>query len=468
MARISRIPIRLRITMVFALVLALVLAGTGSFLYLRFRSGLDASINQALRARASDVTALVQQADHGLTQSGPSPLTVKGESFAQILTPRGRIFDSTPLIRSAPILDPRQIRRALSGSITFSLAPEGRIPEGARLLATPVQAQGERLIVVVGVSLGDRTNALGQLAGLLVIGGAVALVLVSAAGYVAVAAALRPIESMRVRASGISGGAVGGRLPVPPARDEVARLGITLNDMLGRLEGALARERAFVADASHELRTPLGIVKTELELALRGTRSKPELEAAIRSAAAETDRVVQLAEDLLVLARADDGGLPVRLEPVELAALLERIRARFEDRAGALGRPLQVDCPSAVTVAADSSRLEQALGNLVDNALRHGAGAVTVQAVNLGSAVALHVTDRGDGLSAQFTAVAFDRFTRADPSRGERGSGLGLAIVAAIAEAHGGHAHAANRGSGGADFWFTVPRLTTDGGQQGR
>ena len=125
-------------------------------------------------------------------------------------------------------------------------------------------------MVVVGVSLGERSDALRQLAGLLLIGGAAALVLVSAAGYLAVAGALRPIESMRARASEISGGTPDERLPVPPARDEVARLGTTLNSMLGRLEAAFARERRFVADASHELRTPLGILKTELELALRG------------------------------------------------------------------------------------------------------------------------------------------------------------------------------------------------------
>jgi two-component system OmpR family sensor kinase len=455
---VSRIPIRLRVTMAFAIALVIVLAGIGSFLYLQFRAGLDGSINQGLRTRAGDVTALVQQADSGLTQSGSSPLTARGESFAQILTATGRIFDSTPLIKAAPILDRAQVSRVLSaGSMFLQISPRGRISEDARLLATPVQAQGRRLVVVVGISLAERSDALRQLAGLLLIGGAAALVLVSAAGYLAVAGALRPIESMRARASEISGGTPDERLPVPPARDEVARLGTTLNSMLGRLEAAFARERRFVADASHELRTPLGILKTELELALRGSHSKAELEDSIRSAAAETDRVVQLAEDLLVIARADQGRLPMRRASVDLDSMFDGVRQRFERRAIEQQRPLLVQAPPHSTVSADQLRLEQALGNMVDNALRHGAGPITITAVETPGGTELHVTDSGHGISPEFVAVAFERFTREDRSRGQGGSGLGLAIVQAIAHAHGGQAHAASSEAGGADFWITLP-----------
>lgn len=454
---VSRIPIRLKVTTAFAIALAIVLVGIGSFLYLRFRAGLDASIDQGLRTRAGDVTALVQQADSGLTQSGASPLTARGESFAQILAADGRIFDSTPLIKAAPILDRAQVSRALSGPVLLQIGPRGRISEAARLLATPVQAQGRRLVVVVGVSLGERTDALRKLAGLLLLSGVAALVLVSAAGYLAVAGALRPIESMRARASEISGGIPDERLPVSPARDEVARLGTTLNSMLGRLEAVFTRERQFVSDASHELRTPLGILKTELELALRGSHSQAELEDAIRSAAVETDRVVQLAEDLLVIARADQGQLPVRRTAVDLGGMLDGVRLRFERRATEQQRPLLMEAPPQGTVSADRLRLEQALGNMVDNALRHGAGPITIRAIQTPDATELHVTDTGPGISTEFASQAFERFTREDRSRGHGGSGLGLAIVQAIAVAHGGRAHAANSQAGGADFWITIP-----------
>lgn len=454
-----RLPIRVKVTAVFAIALAVVLAGTGLFLFVRFSSGLDRTLDQGLRSRAGDVTALVKQADSGLTESAASTLTTRGEGFAQILAVDGAIFDSTPQVKGMALLGRTDVRRALARSIFLERGPIGRIDERSRLLASPVHAQGRRLVVVVGVGLGDRDDALRQLGTLLLIGGAIALVLASFAGYTAIAAALRPVESMRRRASEISAGAPGQRLPVALVDDEVSRLSATLNAMLARLEDAFARERRFVSDASHELRTPLGILKTELELASRGTYSKEDLKAAIRSASVETDRVVQLAEDLLVIARADQGRLPVRRVDIELTAVLGGVRDRFERRAAEQERPIVVNAPSGCRVFADALRLEQALGNMVDNALRHGAGPVTIAAVQTPTAVQLHVTDAGAGFAPGLVAVAFDRFTRGDPTRGRGGAGLGLAIVQAIATAHDGYAQAANRGgAGGADVWITLPR----------
>ncbi|MGI8715456.1 MAG: sensor histidine kinase, partial [Solirubrobacteraceae bacterium] len=440
-----------------AVALAIVLVGTGLFLYLRFRSGFDYALDQGLRSRAGDVTALVNQADTGLSQGGKNTLTAKGEAFAQILEPNGAIFDSTPLIKNVAILNPQEVRTALAGSTFIERGPIGRIPEPSRLFATPVRAQGRRLVVVVGVSLGERTDALSQLGGLLIVGGLVALVLVSVAGYAAVAAALRPIELMRRRAAQISAGDPGRRLPVPPAADEVSRLGITLNAMLIRLEEAFARESQFVSNASHELRTPLGIVKTELELAMRGSYSPEELEAAIRSAAEENDRVIQLAEDLLVIARADQGQLAVRPVELDLTHELGRVAERFEHRASEEDRSLTVEVSAGCRVWADPQRLEQALGNLIDNALRYGSGPVTLTATPRPTGVELHVSDTGPGFSEGFIADAFDRFTREDPARPRGGAGLGLSIVRAIALAHNGQAHAANRDTGGADVWIALP-----------
>lgn len=452
-----RLPIRVKVTAVFAIALAFVLAGTGLFLFLRFSSGLDHTLDQGLRSRAGDVTALVKQADSGLIESGASSLTTGGEGFAQILAADGAIFDSTAQVKGAALLDRLDVRRALAGSIFVERGPIGRIDDRSRLLATPVHAQGRQLVVVVGVGLHDRDGALRQLGTLLLIGGAVALVLASFAGYTAIAAALRPVESMRRRASEISASEPGQRLPVALADDEVSRLSVTLNAMLTRLEDAFARERRFVSDASHELRTPLGILKTELEVAVRGAYSKEDLEAAIRSASVETDRVVQLAEDLLVIARADQGQLPMSRVDIELAAVLGGVRDRFERRAAEQDRVIVVNAPAGCRVSADALRLEQALGNLVDNALRHGAGPITIAAVQTAAAVELHVTDEGNGFPPALAGAAFDRFSRGDQARGRGGAGLGLAIVQAIAAAHGGHAQATNRdGISGADVWITI------------
>jgi signal transduction histidine kinase len=262
---------------------------------------------------------------------------------------------------------------------------------------------------------------------------------------------------MRRRASAISAGEPGQRLPVPPARDEIGRLGETLNEMLERLESAFARERTFVSDASHELRTPLSILKTELELALRGGRSVDELNEALRSAADETDRLAQLAEDLLVIARSDQGRLPIRLADVDAREVLEVVRDRYSRRAAERGIRIDVDAPEALELTADALRIEQAIGNLVDNALRYGAGPIGVQARRVDGCFELSVRDHGAGFPPEFIPGAFERFTRADSGRSRGGAGLGLAIVAAIASAHGGSAGAANAPGGGAEVVVRVP-----------
>ncbi|MEO8291243.1 MAG: HAMP domain-containing sensor histidine kinase, partial [Gaiellaceae bacterium] len=209
------------------------------------------------------------------------------------------------------------------------------------------------------------------------------------------------------------------------------------------------------SNASHELRTPLALLKTVIELALEEPDSAPALAAALRSAGEETDRLAQLADDLLLLARADAGELPLRRTPVPLEELLNSIATRFRRRAGDAGRTLEVRVPSGLIALADRRRLEQAAANLVENALRHGSGTVRLEVVEAPSSIALHVTDEGNGFPPQFLEHAFERFSRADGSRS--GAGLGLAIVAAIAEAHGGAVKAANSPGGGADVALVIP-----------
>jgi signal transduction histidine kinase len=251
-----------------------------------------------------------------------------------------------------------------------------------------------------------------------------------------------------------------GRLPVPAARDEISRLATTLNEMLARLEAAFEHERRFVANASHELRTPLAMLRTELELALRRPRSHDELHDAVRSAAQETNRLSQLAEDLLLIARADQGGLPIRRERVPVGELFGTIADRFARRAQEHGHAIDVRLADAA-VDADPSRVEQALSNLVENALVHATGPIDLYAVERDDVVELHVADSGPGFPDGFIDRAFDRFSRADDARSSGGSGLGLSIVALIAEAHGGEAGVANRPDGGGDAWIVLPRART-------
>ena len=430
--------------------MAVVLASTGVFLYLRLGASLDRTIDQGLEARAVDVAALVEQADQGLREAR----NVRGvdDGFAQVVGPRGEIIDGTPGFTRGRLLSDGQLARARSRE-TFAA---GEIDEEqVRLLALPVVAQGQRLVVIVGTSLEPRSDALSELEGQLLLGGPIALLLASLGGYVLAAAALRPVERMGERAATVSAASPGRRLPVPPARDEISRLGSRLNDMLARLEAALERERTLVSNASHELRTPLALLKTEIELALDEPDSAPVLAAALRSAGEETDRLAQLADDLLLLASIDAGKLPLRRTEVPIAELLETIATRFRRRATDAGRTIVVAAPAGLLTLVDRRRLEQALANLVENSLRHGAGTVRLQASAGPGALTVRVTDEGPGFPPHFLAVAFERFSRADGSRA--GAGLGLAIVAAIAHAHRGTVTASNAPGGGAEVALTLP-----------
>ena len=327
-----------------------------------------------------------------------------------------------------------------------------------RLYALPVAS--DHRVVVAGVSLATRDAALDKLDDSLWIGVPPALVLASIAAYFLAAAALAPVERMRRRAAMISTDEISTRLPLPEANDEIQALGRTLNAMLDRLEEGLNHERQFVANASHELRMPLAVLKAELEVALREHGNQAQLRAAMHSAIEETDRIVQLAEDLLLLARAHDGTLPLAPVRLSVAQLLDELGERFAPVVARSGRELVVDrfkLPADASIRADPDRIRQAISNLVDNSLRYGDGPVTLSARAAGDRIELHVSDRGHGFGEDLAGRAFDRFSRADVARGRGGVGLGLAIVRTIAQAHGGQAGARDQPDGGADVWIAIP-----------
>ncbi|MDX6616725.1 MAG: hypothetical protein QOD60_1816 [Solirubrobacterales bacterium] len=450
-----RLPIRARVMVVFAGVMALLLAGLSLFIYLRFQSNLDDQIDTALEARASEVATLLQRSP-ARGSSVQDLLVQEEESFGQVLTPRGQIFGASPKFDQKPLLAGSELAKATGRHI---LMRRTEVPGvgAARIYATPVNAEGRRLVVAVGTGLDDRHDELANLRTILLIGIPAVLLLASLAGYLMIAGALRPVEAMRRRAAEITAAEPDSRLPLPVANDEIRRLGETLNEMLGRLDTALARERAFVDDASHELRTPLAMHKTELELALRYAEGSDEMRAAIASGIEEVDRLIGLAEDLLVLARSEQGKLPLDLGQMPAAEVLGGVRERFAARAAAAGRSLDVEPADGVRLEGDRVRIEQALANLVENALQHGAGEIGLRVIAVDRAVEIHVEDRGPGFPPQFIDRAFERFSRGDAARTGGGTGLGLAIVEAIARAHRGSAHARNREEGGADVWLRLP-----------
>jgi heavy metal sensor kinase len=450
---VSRLSLRIRLTLVFAAVMAVVLLASGVFVYERVGSSLSASVTRTLRVRADDVSAAL--APGGRTD----PHDFDGaEGVAQLVTPDGRVLRGTPGATGASLIARSRLQDAAQGTIVVDrMAPKTLRAGPLRVLAEPVSGRhGE--IAVVAESLLPRHQALERLLAELLIAGAAGLALASLAGYGLAAAALRPVDAMSRQAADISLHGSTTRLPVPASRDEIAKLGTRLNEMLERMENAFAHERRFLADASHELRTPIAVLRTELEIALRRPRSRQELEDVVRSAQAETERLAALAEDLLVVAQADQGRL--RVEPVRVGAaeLLDEVAARFAATAAEHRREILVEAPGSLHVVCDRRRVEQALGNLVDNSLRYGGGTIVLGATATPRAVELHVRDAGGGFPAAFLPRAFERFSRPAGQRSAPGSGLGLAIVDAIARAHGGRAEVANAAGGGADVWIALPR----------
>ncbi|MEA2508635.1 MAG: hypothetical protein QOG21_717 [Actinomycetota bacterium] len=450
------LPIRVRLTLIFFVLVALLLSGVGLLLYLRLGADLTNAIDAGLRSRSKTVIVGLRAGEKFNDKAAAAEFD---QSFIQILRSDGSVRDSSSALGYEPALDHRQVR-SFKGSLFF----ERRIgrptePVLARFLA--VRTPGGS-IVVVGQSMEQRGQALRRLLNLLVVALPASILAVAFVGYLLTAAALRPVERMREEAAAISSTEPGRRLSIPKARDEVRRLGTTLNAMLGRLEDALTRERRLVDDASHELRTPLAILRTELELALSGGRSTEELELALHSALEESVHLDRLAEDLLVLARTEHGVSSANPEMMSLADTVREACDRFALRAQAAGVTLRGVVDEEPILFADPIRLRQALDNLLENSLRHShlAGEIVLSGGHDDGQTWLKVSDDGDGFPDSFLAHAFEPFTRSDSGRGRDhgGAGLGLSIVRAIADSHRGSVTARNLPDGGAEVTLRFPR----------
>jgi heavy metal sensor kinase len=454
-----RLPLRLRITLAFACGMAVVLSALGVFLYLRLGAELLGSIDTGLRSRAEVIVAGVGSNGGGFNDE-PGGLIDPDEAFAQVLDPTKSsvIVDSSQRVAGAALVPAAQLR-AIRGPTFLDRNVEG-IEDPARLLVVPVDDASGQRFVVVGAILSDRQEALQRLLVLFAIGGPVALALTSAAGWLLAGAALRPVERMRREAAAISASEPERRLPVPATGDELARLATTLNAMLERLQGSMERERRFVDDASHELRTPLGVLKGELDLALTRPRTQGEMEATLRRASDEANRLSRLAQDLLVLSRSENGRVPVHREDVMIRDVLEDACRDYRERARAAAVELSVNA-SDDRVRLDPVRLRQAVENLIDNALRHvpPGGTIEVEAGIDDGSIEVSVRDSGPGFPPAFLPRAFEPFARGEADDQEApGSGLGLAIVRAVAESHGGSASAENLPGGGARVTLTLGR----------
>ncbi|GLX93160.1 HAMP domain-containing sensor histidine kinase [Herbidospora sp. NBRC 101105] len=339
-----------------------------------------------------------------------------------------------------------------------------------RVLVVPRDRAGTS--VVVAASLDAVQATVGRLRVIYVVTGIGLLGLLTLAGWFAVGAGLRPLRDIEETAAAIAAGELGRRVPDAAPDTEVGRLSAALNGMLGQIEHAFAarteseaRLRRFVADVGHELRTPLVGIKGFSELYRMG--GLPEVAPAMARIESEAGRLARLVEDLLLLARLDEGGdaLPLDLAPMDLRTLAAD--ARLDLRALAPGRPVELTGPdggppASAPVVGDEARLRQVVTNLVGNVVEHTPDGTPVRigvGTRDGEAV-LVIEDHGPGLGPEEAARVFDRFSRADASRsrsGPGGAGLGLAIARSLAEAHGGRLDLRTAPGRGAAFTLALP-----------
>jgi len=456
-----RRSLRARLTLITSAGLALALAAAAVLLVNALRVALVRGLDDSARQGAVEVAALIDQ------DRLPDPVPVaSGTLTIQVLDAQGRITDVSPgADRLVPMMSPAQAQAAArTGQARMLAGPPLGLPSLLRVVA--VGASGHQ-VVIAAVSYAQASDSLATLARALIIGTPLLFGLLALAIWLVTGYTLRPIAELRRGAAEVTQTGVPRDLPVPPARDEVRSLAVTLNDMLSKLADAQQRQRDLVSDTAHELRSPIASIRTQLEVALDHPDGVDWPETA-RDVHVDTLRLARLTEDLLLLARLD--GQHLRRRPTDLSALCEWVAARYAaarvpvradtgpadtgpaDTGPADTGPAGQDAPCVV--AGDPDALSRLLVNLLDNAVRHAASQVCVSVRGDDGWAVLVVSDDGPGIPAEDAERAFGRFSRLDNARsrtgeeGVEGAGLGLAIVRSTAEAHGGSVSLSDAGPG--------------------
>lgn len=435
--------IRFRVTAVALAVLTLILVLGGIVLVAFQRASLTATIDQALTQRADDLTALLAgDGDFG----GAFPAGA-GEGFAQLVTSEGSVLASTPNLSAAGPLRV-EVPSGMSDFIRTVSGLEGD-DDAFRLLTRPLVGLG---YLHVGTEYEVVADASETLVGLLAV--LVPILLLASGGLTwwLVGKTLNPVERIRSEVAEIESTELQRRVPRPGTGDEIDRLAETMNEMLARLESSVERQRSFVADASHELRSPLTRIRSALELRRLDRDPDATGDGALLADVIEMQRLV---EDLLYLARADEGKAEPTLEPLDLDDLVISEARRIHSE----GVPIDMAAVSGAHVNGDPVQLRRAVRNLLENAQRHAEHLVTVSLIERPGEVILAVSDDGIGIAEADAERVFERFTRLDDSRASEtgGFGLGLAIARRIVRSHGGSLKLTSYETAGATFELRLP-----------
>lgn len=468
--------VRLVLTMVVMIAVALVISGIATRAALQ--SFLMTRVDRELQdARYSAAPYLLHAAGQdGFEGGGPGgpALQLPAGSYTALYAADGRTLLTAGYVElpgtTPPSGHPRlslPLPNAGPDQPTFSIASDTQGGPDYRVMVMSLdQAQGE--FIVLAAPLSEVQSTLDDLLLLETLVGLVVLLLVVVAAWLIIRLDLRPLERMGATAAAIAGGDLSRRVEPATPSTEIGRLGLALNSMLTQIEAAFAertrseqRMRRFLADASHELRTPLTSIRGYAEMLRRGAEKSPEdASVARRRIEEESVRMSALVEDLLLLARLDQGR-PLEMGEVDLGRLAADSVA--DARAATPRRRIIVHSDESVVVPGDEARLRQAITNLVRNAVVHTPARTPIEVTvgRNGMRAVLSVVDHGPGLDPEQAARIFEPFYRADPgrSRDTGGVGLGLPIVAAVVAAHGGEVEVTATPSGGATFRVMLPLI---------
>ncbi|EID81398.1 MULTISPECIES: HAMP domain-containing sensor histidine kinase [Rhodococcus] len=412
-----------------------------------YRSMISAS-DDAAAARIQEVSAQLRldtpdELDAATVSVNPRVTLV------QVIDPQGRVVRSS----AAGPTEPVTAVRPPEGALVHGARPAPRT-DGLRVSAYTTTGVGGRYTVVVATSVENIENTIKTVAVLVALGAPFIVAVAALATYALIGRSLRSVEKIRTRVAAISSSDLAERVPVPTQHDEIAALAETMNAMLSRIESGQHAQRRFVADASHELRSPLSTVTTALEIG----RDRPELlDTALveHTLLPEAARMHHLIDDLLLLARADEHGLPLRIVDVDIddvvASEVHRKRAEGGATFSCVLEPVQV--------RGDATQISRVVRNLVDNAARYATTTVRVRVSSDSVTARIEVSDDGPGIPETERDRVFERFFRLqrDRARGSGGSGLGLAIVAEIVTAHHGTVHIDTNPDGGATAIVHLP-----------
>jgi two-component system, OmpR family, sensor kinase len=457
------VSLRLRLTLITTVVLAVVLGVFGSGVYVLLDRNLRSRLDQTLEQRTLAVARLMR-----LNPEVASLGFLPPNFYVEIVGTDGTILDKSPALGNEQLpVDPGVATVAAGRRDAFTYETSvGPYHLRVRAVGLIDRASGTPVgSVLVAASVQEADETLARLRGILILAGIAGIALAAALGWRSARTALKPVEEIGATAQEI--GATGdlSRRVSSDRTDELGQLTRAFNTMLDRLQAAQAAlsrtvetQRRFVDDASHELRTPLTIMRGNLELVAREPSMAPaERDAALRDSIAEAERMTQLVDDLLALARVDAGMTMPDLH-VALAPLVRAVAQETKATAGDRTISVTIGSESA-GVRGSENLLRRVLANLADNAVKHTRpdGAISLSLVQENDAAILTVADDGVGMTAEEVPHVFDRFWRSDASRERPGSGLGLAIAKAVVEAHGGTIEAASEPGAGTTFTVRLP-----------